>query len=348
MRGASAALCSPVPSTTDHKPILTKYPATPFLILPTWRTTLTQPAPCVQRIARLTAQSPTSPVHFPVQHLMAVPSVRVNFLPAFNSRTSRYTKIYNVRQSNTHFLPRRNLTSPIPIWTRGPSPPPCIPEEDEYEGDSQSKGALNEPTPSSPKTVDSNRTPTLNRKSSSEQTTRILITGPPNEQPHSSSALSSRGVYWPETSVPATEHGLYEHHLDILQTVESTWLSGSNGIGLYKNKEVYDNYWFGSGSDLLLIPPSAHNPKSPVNGNVDMYNMFYEYPPVVMYSGNKQLPVSTYVSGEHSCFGKLLWLTVSVPTEMSLVHKHVRTMAQAIVISHFRFSITLIFRQPKV
>ncbi|THD22070.1 hypothetical protein D915_007254 [Fasciola hepatica] len=289
--------CTRGSSKGGSKPMPTRYSATPILIVPNWRTTLTtQPVPCVQRLTKLTAQSPARsgiPSHF--QQFRGVPSIRVNFLPAFVSRTNRYTKIYNVRQSLSHLSPRRNISSPITIWTRGPSPPPSIPEEDEYEcdDDNQTKEDCTRKITHSPILVNPNTTllPTARKFPSNGANHTQNVDSSSGPQAPS----TPNGVYWPDAPLTSMETGLYEHRLGILTAQDQLSANDSIRVGLYKTKENYDPYWFGSGSDLLLLQSLSRTGigSAPVD-YMDSYDVYYDNPPVVMYS-NVHIPVSAYV-----------------------------------------------------
>ncbi|THD24482.1 hypothetical protein D915_004842 [Fasciola hepatica] len=303
MQETSRALCSPIPVLTNNsKPMPTRYSATPILIVPNWRTTLTtQPVPCVQRLTKLTAQSPARsgiPSHF--QQFRGVPSIRVNFLPAFVSRTNRYTKIYNVRQSLSHLSPRRNISSPITIWTRGPSPPPSIPEEDEYEcdDDNQTKEDCTRKITHSPILVNPNTTllPTARKFPSNGANHTQNVDSSSGPQAPS----TPNGVYWPDAPLTSMETGLYEHRLGILTAQDQLSANDSIRVGLYKTKENYDPYWFGSGSDLLLLQSLSRTGigSAPVD-YMDSYDVYYDNPPVVMYS-NVHIPVSAPNSSQSS------------------------------------------------
>lgn len=309
MPETSSTLCSPIPIVTsnNNKPMLTRHSGTPVLVVPNWRTTLTaHPVRGdVPRLTRLAAQSSSNRSEIPsqVQQHSLVPSIRVNFLPAFVPRVNRYSKIYNVRQSMPHLSSRRNINSPITVWARCPSPPPCIPEEDEYElddDDGEDKGGGNNqknkrstpkmtraPSPVDPKL----KSPSAVRKRPSICAGSIgNISSSLGPQVRSTPNLLSRGVYWPDTPVTSFETGPYGHRLGILTTP-----SDSDRIGMYKTKENYDHYWFGSGSDLLLLQSlsTANSPLVPAS-NVDCYDPYYDNAPVVVYS-NVRIPVSAYV-----------------------------------------------------
>ncbi|KAF7257430.1 hypothetical protein EG68_08501 [Paragonimus skrjabini miyazakii] len=60
-------------------------------------------------------------------------TIQVNFLPALSSQRTRYPRIFNIatRTYKRWTAGKQSLSSWL--YTRGPSPPPCIPEEDEFE-----------------------------------------------------------------------------------------------------------------------------------------------------------------------------------------------------------------------
>ncbi|KAA3675234.1 uncharacterized protein DEA37_0009944, partial [Paragonimus westermani] len=60
-------------------------------------------------------------------------TIQVNFLPAVSNQRTRHSRIFNIasRTYRKWTASKHSLSSWL--YTRGPSPPPCIPEEDEFE-----------------------------------------------------------------------------------------------------------------------------------------------------------------------------------------------------------------------
>ncbi|TGZ74812.1 hypothetical protein CRM22_000739 [Opisthorchis felineus] len=259
---------------------------------------------------------PSEPVRFvqPIRRYKAfnpcvrsnpLSTIRVNFLPATGNSTNGTQRIFNIQKHGLPFTQmhrRFSSHSSISQWlyNRGPSPPPCIPEEEEELSNEYAPSGQD--TDYSPHTeyesfkFPINRTVTLSPYDSN--TSGIVDKG-----------IENTGIYWPETEAvsppisPMTSEFVTKRPASAgdcrqspargpaahLQSRNRT-TSLSDPLSVSLSNDLRDRTWFGSGSSLIL--PGLQSPPY-VGSNLGALGSANDDPYGVVIYSNIHIPLRT-------------------------------------------------------
>ncbi|KAF8563369.1 hypothetical protein P879_08341, partial [Paragonimus westermani] len=208
----------------------------------------------------------------PLRVMGPTPStIQVNFLPALSNQRTRHSRIFNIasRTYKRWTAGKQSLSSWL--YTRGPSPPPCIPEEDEFEvqcAEAEYKRTFEGTTPYESffnRLSNLCGSPTQMPQSCAE----ILH---PIEDCASSVGAESHSIYWPDVDHTVCSTSTSSITPRFLNRPASICVDGSlvgvDFIGLSRTRncatslssplvneyltEYCDFGWFGSGRNLFL------------------------------------------------------------------------------------------------
>ncbi|OON19831.1 hypothetical protein X801_04296 [Opisthorchis viverrini] len=259
---------------------------------------------------------PSEPVRFvqPIRRYKAfnpcarsnpLSTIRVNFLPATGNSTKGTQRIFNIQKHGLPFTQmhrRFGSHSSISQWlyNRGPSPPPCIPEEEEE--------LSNECAPSEQATDYSPHR--------EYETFKFPINRTVTLSPYDSNAseivdkdIESTGIYWPETEAvsppisPTTMEFVTKRPASAgdcrqspapgpvahLQSRNRT-TSLSDPLSISLSNDLRDRTWFGSGSSLILA--GLQSPPY-MGSNLGAHECSHDDPYGVVIYSNIHIPLRT-------------------------------------------------------